>query len=120
MSQAFNNIFLNKVKKLRNDLSNNTLTEPTARLRDWLERRNQVISEFSLKPIDKDDLKRIVKKMKGGKSYGVDTIDSYSIKISAPYIEEVLIHLINISIVKFPHGCMVGVGWLWVLHTRFS
>ena len=42
--------------------------------------------------------------MKGGRSTGVDTIDSYSLKIAAPLIEDALEHLINLSIQssKFP------------------
>ena len=36
--------------------------------------------------------------MKGGKSSGVDDIDSYSLKISAPLLEDALEQLINLSI----------------------
>ena len=36
--------------------------------------------------------------MSGGKSSGIDTIDSYSLKLAAPYIKEVILHLINLSI----------------------
>ena len=44
--------------------------------------------------------------MKGGRSSGVDTIDSYSIKTASPspYIEDVLLHLVNLSLQKFPTG----------------
>ena len=94
----------NKVKKLRNELSDEPVVEPTARLRQWLNREGKEISEFSLKPINKDDLKRLVKKMKGGRSSGADNIDSFSIKTAAPHIEDVLVHIINLSLVKFPQG----------------
>ena len=36
--------------------------------------------------------------MKGGKSSGVDKIDSYSLKLAAPLLEEALLHIINLSI----------------------
>ena len=36
--------------------------------------------------------------MKGGKSSGIDTIDSYSLKLAAPLLEDALEHLINLSI----------------------
>ena len=39
--------------------------------------------------------------MKGKRSCGVDTIDSYSLKLAAPLIEEALLHLINLSIEKY-------------------
>ena len=42
--------------------------------------------------------------MKGGRRSGVDTIDSYSIKTASPYIEDVLLHLVNLSLQKFPTG----------------
>jgi hypothetical protein len=44
--------------------------------------------------------RRIMKKMKPKRVHGVDWIDSYSLKISSPLIEDCLIHLINLSIVK--------------------
>ena len=36
--------------------------------------------------------------MKGSKTSGIDTIDSYSLKLAAPLIEEALLHLVNLSI----------------------
>ena len=38
--------------------------------------------------------------MKGKRSCGVDLIDSYSLKLAAPLIEDALLHLINLSIEK--------------------
>ena len=38
--------------------------------------------------------------MKGGRSHGIDFIDSYSLKISYPLIEEAILHLVNLSIKK--------------------
>ena len=39
-----------------------------------------------------------MKKFKGKRTHGTDMIDSYSLKISFPLIEECMIHLINLSI----------------------
>ena len=36
--------------------------------------------------------------MKGKRVHGVDWIDSYSLKLASPLIEDCLIHLINLSI----------------------
>ena len=36
--------------------------------------------------------------MKGGKSCGIDDIDSYCLKLAAPFIKPVLLHLINLSL----------------------
>ena len=104
LADAFNSMFLNQVKKLKNKLTNESTKNPITRMREWLARRDKSISEFNFRPVTKDDLKRFVKKMKGGKTSGVDTIDSYSIKIASPLMEDVLEHLINLSIQKFPCG----------------
>ena len=36
--------------------------------------------------------------MKGGRSAGIDDIDSFSLKMAAPHIQDVLLHLINLSL----------------------
>ena len=46
------------------------------------------------------DLSKIMKKLKGNRSSGIDFIDGYSIKLAYPIIENVLIHLVNLSIEK--------------------
>ena len=43
-------------------------------------------------------VRKAVKKMKGKRVRGRDEIDSYSIKLAAPLIEESLVHLVNLSI----------------------
>ena len=49
-------------------------------------------------------MKKILKKLKGNRSCGIDFIDGYSIKLAAPILEEVLLHLVNLNIeqAKFP------------------
>ena len=41
-----------------------------------------------------------MKKLKGNRSSGIDFIDGYSIKLASPIIEDIVIHLVNLSIVK--------------------
>ena len=36
--------------------------------------------------------------MKGNRSSGIDQIDSFSLKLAAPYLEDVLLHLVNLPI----------------------
>ena len=45
-----------------------------------------------------ETLEKYIKKMKGGKSSGIDDIDGFSLKIAAPHLKEVLLHLVNLSI----------------------
>ena len=39
-----------------------------------------------------------MKKRKGNRSSGIDYIDGYSIKLAAPLIEDILLHLVNLTI----------------------
>ena len=100
IANTFNQIFVNKVLKLVRNDSNEAEIEPKERLRAWLEQRDNVIDVFSLKPITKDAFQKIMKKLKGNRSSGIDFIDGYSIKLASPIIEDILIHLVNLSIVK--------------------
>ena len=64
----------------------------------WLEKYNIATPRFQIKEIDKMCFRKLLQKFKGKRVHGVDLIDSYSIKIAAPLIEDALIHLINLSI----------------------
>ena len=104
MARIFNEIFVNKVKKINNDIPPNYLKkDPLVRLRQWLGKREMPPSEFELKNINKE-VKRLVKKLKGSRSCGVDQIDSFSLKLASSYIEDVLLHLVNLSLIKYPEG----------------
>ena len=70
----------------------------------WLRKRENPITPFNLQPIAKSDLQKILKKLKGNRSSGVDQIDSFSLKLAAPYLEDVLLHLVNLSLAKYPEG----------------
>ena len=53
---------------------------------------------LSLREITKEELRKYVKQLKGNRSSGIDQIDSFCLKLAAPYIEDVLLHLINLSV----------------------
>ena len=100
IANVFNQIFINKVKGLVAKVGNEAKIEPKDRLKAWLEQRTSEIEEFELNPITKENFKKIMKKLKGNRSSGIDFIDGYSIKLASPIIEDVLIHLVNLSIRK--------------------
>ena len=53
MSDEFNHVCIDKVKKLKDELDNSPVTEnPEERLRKWLDKRESPIPLFQLKPID--------------------------------------------------------------------
>ena len=54
--------------------------------------------EFKLAPIDIAKLRKILSRLKGNRSCGIDFIDGYSVKLAAPVLEKVLLHLVNLNI----------------------
>ena len=85
-------------RTLREMICKNPIIEPKQRLKNWIERDNLQLPEFQIKEINRDDYRKLMKRFKGSRTHGIDMIDSYSIKIASPLIEDALIHLINLSI----------------------
>jgi hypothetical protein len=98
IANAINDAFLKKVRDLRGKVNENADTDPKERLQTFLSKRNEVIPEFDLKSINKRKLRKLLKKRKGNRSCGIDYIDGYSIKLAAPLIEDIILHLVNLSI----------------------
>ena len=101
MANAFNKIFLQKVEKIRDKtVHTETKINPVTRLKSWLNQRQNPPELFELKPLTKSQLRKVILKMKGGRCHGVDDIDSYSLKVSYPLIEDAMLHLVNLSITQ--------------------
>ena len=100
MAKIFNTFFTQKVKNLREKTNQPPRIPPADRLRSWLRREGISPPPFKLKEIDKNMFRGIMKRMKAKRIHGVDWIDSYSLKIASPLIEDGLVHLINLSIRK--------------------
>ena len=98
IANAFNDTFLKKVRDLRAQVSATAQTDPKVRLRKYLDKRNEEISQLDLKKINIVTLRKILKRRKGNRSSGIDYIDGYSIKLAAPLIEDILLHLANLTI----------------------
>ena len=95
-----NETFLKKVRDLRSTASLNPIVDPIQRLQRFLELRESRIPRLSLRRISRIELRYILKKRKGNRSSGIDYINGYSIKVAAPLIEDILFHLVNLSIEK--------------------
>ena len=93
LATIFNNYFLDKVRLLREKTNTPAKVDPVVRLQNWLIKEKKPIPVFSLQEISRTKLRKLVKKMKGGRSCGVDGIDSYSLKRAAPLIEDALLHM---------------------------
>ena len=98
LANMFNNYFRTKIQLLREKTNQPPVIPPSERLRKWLVQRGDPPPPFKLKTINKVMFRKIMKKMKPKRVHGVDWIDSYSLKIASPLIEDALIHLINLSI----------------------
>ena len=98
IANAFNNTFIDKVCKIRDKVSNSPVICPLERLKSFLGTKVDSVDEFVLKPINKMQLRNLLKRRKGNKSSGIDNIDGYSIKLAAPLMEDILLHLVNLSL----------------------
>ena len=83
IANILNKIFIDKVKKLRIETASFVIGKAKERLRAWLDSRNSVPSTFNFKCIDLRTLRKILSKLKGNRSCGVDFVDGYSIKLAA-------------------------------------
>ena len=98
LAEAFNYIFVAKVAKVKADILDDVNTAPSERLKQWLDKREHPIPIFELRSVNKSDLRRYIKKLKGGRSSGFDDVDSFSLKLASHLIEDVLLHLVNLAI----------------------
>ena len=92
MAREFNNFFRSKIDNLRNKTDKPPSVCPSQRLKSWLQRDSIDTPEFCLLEISREAFRKIIGQMKGTRVHGVDWIDSFSLKISAPLIEDSLMH----------------------------
>ena len=97
IANIFNQFFIDKVQNLHRKTDSEPSVNPVQRLKNWLQPRGE-LPVFHLKTVDIKTVRKILKRMKGKRSHGIDSIDSYSIKLAGPLIEDSLLHLINLSI----------------------
>ena len=99
MANEFNNYFSDKVKKIREEVNKKSISVPPAeRLQNWLDNAGIKPPGFRIEEIGVNEFRRVMKKFKPKRVHGIDWIDSFSLKIAAPLIEDALIHMINLSI----------------------
>ena len=111
LADAFSHIFKDKVRKLREKTNTEPKVDPVERLESWLSTREEPIPAFEIKPIDKNKLHQMMKKIKPSRSHGMDFIDSYSLKLAFPLIEDSILHLVNLSITS----CKYSKNWKFQL-----
>ena len=100
IANALNRVFIEKVKRLANMTTGCPTIEPKERLKSWLDKRKGTLPVFQLQPINNEKLRKILSKLKGNRSCGMDFIDGFCLKLAAPILEPVLLHLVNLIIEK--------------------
>ena len=89
-----NNFFLNKVKQIRENLPAQT-ADPLDKLRFLMRNRS---CSFQLSSVHPDTVEQILASLKNSKSCGLDTIDTFTLKLAGPYILPAITHIVNLSI----------------------
>ena len=95
LADLFNKFFKKKVDTLRQKSNQLPLISPVSRLQNWLSKRSIPPPLFKLKEISSAQLRKILKKLKLRRTHGTDWIDSGSLKLAGPLVEESLLHLVN-------------------------
>ena len=73
---------------------------------------------FKRQKINLQNLRKILKRMKGKRSQGMDNIDSYSLKLAGSLIEDSLLHLINLSITNQTFSAQWKPQLIFPLHKK--
>ena len=94
LADTMNRFFIDKVNRLRAGIPPSNM-DPLATTREVMHERECV---FSMKPVSPDQVMDIIKHLKNSKSTGMDTIDTYIIKLVAPDILPAITHIVNLSI----------------------
>ena len=97
MATAVNEFFLTKIRKLKEETLRDA-TQNTKALENYMNKKSFPEDGFRLKEVSTVDLLKIVKKMKGKKSCGLDWICGFSLKLVAKDLIEELQTLINLTI----------------------
>ena len=94
LAEILNNFFVDKIATIRQGLPSQN-DDPLRTLQKMMRNRT---SEFALKCVHPDDVKKIIMNLKNSKSCGVDTIDTYTIKLIVDDILPAVTHIVNLSI----------------------
>ena len=95
-----NKFFIEKIKKLKEEFTASEDEDPVFDLKKYLSTKNIPKEGFSLKELDDEDVKKLLKQMKGKKSLELDWICGFSLKLSSECLTDELKALINIKIQK--------------------
>ena len=99
IAKIMNDFFINKIKTIRNNMF--SVQENFVGCLKMMVGKK---CSLSLNHVTKDDVKKLLKKLKNTKSTSVDELDNFLVKLAAEYIAEPLHHIVTLSLMqnKFP------------------
>ena len=98
MASGMNNFFLDKIRKLKNENVNQTdFQQASEELVKFLSGKS-LQNSFSIRELNDEEMRKLIKSVTGKKSLGLDWICSYSLKIVAEELLPELKLIINLSI----------------------
>ena len=89
-----NEFFINKVEQIRENLPYQ-VSDPLEKLRSLMKNRK---CTFNLQAVHPETVEKVLSSLKNSKSCGLDTIDTFTLKLAAPIIIPALTHLVNLSL----------------------
>ena len=107
VAEEFNTFFKEKIEKLEANINKNPNIDPLSELKKKMKHSNL---KFSLRTVKEKEVLKILKALKGKKSYGLDGITSEFLKIGAEVLAIPLTWIINTSITtgKFPEDWKIS------------
>ena len=94
LADAQNQYFIEKINKLREDLPA-PVSDPLLTLRSLMQGRG---CSFSLHAVHPDEVEKVISNLSNSTSFGMDLIDTYTIKLVKAEILPAITHIVNLSI----------------------
>ena len=114
LAKIMNNYFVNKIDTICQGLPRQS-DDPLRTLKNILRNRT---SEFSLTCVHPEEVKKIILNLKNSKSCGVDTIDTYTIKLMVDEILPAVTHIVNLSIQQAVFPSLYKIAKVIPLHKK--
>ena len=96
IADAMNNFFVEKISKLKEGPMNNE--DPLKELRNFLDKRKIPEHGFKFRELEDEDVLKLIKRLKGKKSSGLDWICGYSLKIAGKLLLPEIKILVNLTL----------------------
>ena len=114
LAEIMNTYFVNKIDTICQGLPRQS-DDPLSTLKNILGNRS---SKFSLACVHPDEVRKIILNLKNSKSCGVDTIDTYTIKLMVDDILPTVTHIVNLSIQQAVFPSLYKVAKVIPLHKK--